>query len=78
MRGIDWQGCPCKAKSDPLGFCRTPLVEIACDSRAPLPDPSVSLSCYWIAAIAIHELERDIKKAMPDIGWCFVEIDVED
>ncbi len=30
------------------------------------------------AARAINELERDIKKAIPDIGWCFVEIDVTD
>jgi len=30
------------------------------------------------AARAINELERDIKKAIPDIGWCFVEIDVAD
>ena len=28
------------------------------------------------AARAINELERDIKEAIPDIGWCFVEIDV--
>jgi cation diffusion facilitator family transporter len=30
------------------------------------------------AARAINELERDIKAAIPDIGWCFVEIDVAD
>lgn len=30
------------------------------------------------AAKAINELERDIKTAIPDIGWCFVEIDVVD
>jgi cation diffusion facilitator family transporter len=30
------------------------------------------------AARAINELERDIKAAIPDIGWCFVEIDVVD
>jgi divalent metal cation (Fe/Co/Zn/Cd) transporter len=30
------------------------------------------------AARAINELERDIKTAIPDIGWCFVEIDVVD
>ena len=30
------------------------------------------------AARVINELERDIKAAIPDIGWCFVEIDVED
>lgn len=30
------------------------------------------------AARAINELERDIKVAIPDIGWCFVEIDVAD
>ncbi len=30
------------------------------------------------AARAINELERDIKEAIPDIGWCFVEIDVAD
>lgn len=30
------------------------------------------------AARAINELERDIKEAIPDIGWCFVEIDVTD
>jgi cation diffusion facilitator family transporter len=30
------------------------------------------------AAQAINELERDIKAAIPDIGWCFVEIDVTD
>ena len=30
------------------------------------------------AARAINELERDIKASIPDIGWCFVEIDVED
>jgi len=30
------------------------------------------------AAKAINELERDIKEAIPDIGWCFVEIDVTD
>lgn len=30
------------------------------------------------AAVAINELERDIKEAIPDIGWCFVEIDVTD
>ena len=30
------------------------------------------------AARAINELERDIKAALPDIGWCFVEIDVVD
>jgi hypothetical protein len=77
VRSIDWQGSPCKAKSDPLGFCYTPLVEIACDIRVPL-GPSVSLSCHWIAAIAINELERDIKKAIPNTGWCFVEIDAED
>lgn len=29
------------------------------------------------AARAINELERNIKAAIPDIGWCFVEIDVE-
>jgi cation diffusion facilitator family transporter len=30
------------------------------------------------AARAINQLERDIKAALPDIGWCFVEIDVAD
>jgi len=30
------------------------------------------------AARAINRLERDIKDALPDIGWCFVEIDVTD
>ena len=30
------------------------------------------------AARAINELERNIKAAIPDIGWCFVEIDVVD
>ncbi|HKI51486.1 MAG TPA: cation diffusion facilitator family transporter [Geothermobacteraceae bacterium] len=30
------------------------------------------------AARAINRLERDIKNAIPDIGWCFVEIDVTD
>ena len=30
------------------------------------------------AARAINELERNIKALIPDIGWCFVEIDVED
>ena len=30
------------------------------------------------AARAINELERNIKAAIPDIGWCFVEIDVAD
>ena len=30
------------------------------------------------AAKAINELEREIKAAIPDIGWCFVEIDVTD
>jgi cation diffusion facilitator family transporter len=30
------------------------------------------------AARAINELEKDIKEALPDIGWCFVEIDVAD
>lgn len=30
------------------------------------------------AARAINELERDIKLASPDIGWCIVKIDVED
>lgn len=30
------------------------------------------------AARAINELEREIKTAIPDIGWCFVEIDVAD
>jgi len=30
------------------------------------------------AARAINQLERDIKAAIPDIGWCFVEIDVAD
>ena len=30
------------------------------------------------AARAINELESDTKKAIPDIGWCFVEIDVAD
>ncbi len=30
------------------------------------------------AAKAINELERDIKAAIPDIGWCFVEIDIKD
>lgn len=30
------------------------------------------------AARAINDLERDIKAAIPDIGWCFVEIDVQD
>lgn len=30
------------------------------------------------AARAINRLEREIKAAMPDIGWCFVEIDVDD
>jgi divalent metal cation (Fe/Co/Zn/Cd) transporter len=29
------------------------------------------------AARAINELERNIKTLIPDIGWCFVEIDVE-
>jgi len=31
-----------------------------------------------MAARAINELERDIKAALPDVGWCFVEIDVVD
>lgn len=30
------------------------------------------------AARAINQLERNIKALIPDIGWCFVEIDVED
>jgi len=30
------------------------------------------------AARAINRLEREIKAAIPDIGWCFVEIDVAD
>lgn len=30
------------------------------------------------AARAINELECDIKASIPDIGWCFVEIDVKD
>jgi len=30
------------------------------------------------AARAINQLERDIKTVIPDIGWCFVEIDVDD
>jgi cation diffusion facilitator family transporter len=30
------------------------------------------------AAQAINQLEHDIKTAIPDIGWCFVEIDVAD
>jgi cation diffusion facilitator family transporter len=30
------------------------------------------------AARAINVLERKIKAAIPDIGWCFVEIDVAD
>ncbi|MGW8313104.1 MAG: cation diffusion facilitator family transporter [Desulfuromonadales bacterium] len=29
------------------------------------------------AARAINQLEQQIKTAIPDIGWCFVEIDVE-
>lgn len=27
---------------------------------------------------AMNKLERDIKAAIPDVGWCFVEIDVMD
>jgi len=30
------------------------------------------------AARAINQLEREIKAALPDIGWCFVEIDIDD
>jgi divalent metal cation (Fe/Co/Zn/Cd) transporter len=30
-----------------------------------------------VASRSINRLEREIKSRIPDIGWCFVEIDVE-